>query len=126
MPRKILLIDDSPSIRTIVKLFLMNRAVDFVEAKDGAEGLALAGRADVDLVIADFNMPVMDGLEFVRRLRAHSEQRLRNVPVILLTANKEPEIRQQAEAAGALFAQKPVSREQLSAHVQAVLGEGGP
>lgn len=126
MPRKILLIDDSPSIRTIVKLFLMNRAVDFVEAKDGAEGLEVAGRADVDLVIADFNMPVMDGLEFVRRLRAHSEQRLRNVPVILLTANKEPEIRQQAEAAGALFAQKPVSREQLSAHVQAVLGEGGP
>ncbi len=113
-PSKILLIDDSPSIRTIIKLFLINHRVEFVEAKDGAEGLAVAGKGPLDLVIADFNMPVMDGLTFVQRLRAHDEPRLRKLPVILLTANKEPGIRAQAEAAGAVFAQKPVSREALT------------
>jgi len=119
--RKILLIDDSPSIRTIIKLFLINRPVEFVEARDGVEGLQEAARGPLDLVIADFNMPVMDGLTFVKQLRAHDQERLRKLPVILLTANKEPGIREQAEAAGAVFAQKPVSREVLTAAVGRLL-----
>jgi two-component system chemotaxis response regulator CheY len=120
--QKLLIIDDSPSIRTIVKLYLMGRPLEVLEATDGAAGLKLAAERGVDLVIADFNMPVMDGLEFVKHLRAHEQEALRAVPVILLTANKEEEMKRRALDAGAnAFAIKPISRSQLSATVDQFL-----
>jgi two-component system chemotaxis response regulator CheY len=117
--KKILIIDDSPSIRTIIKLYLMGRALEFIEATDGAHGLQLAGERGVDLVIADFNMPVMNGIDFVEKLRAHEVAALRDVPVILLTANKDDEVRNRAMEVGvSAFAVKPISRDQLTSTVR--------
>jgi len=122
VPQKILIIDDSPSIRTIVRLYLMGRSLDFLEASDGAQGLKLAAECGVDLVIADFNMPVMNGIDFVRNLRSHQQATLRDVPVILLTANKEEELRSLAMEVGVnAFTVKPISREQLTATVRRFL-----
>lgn len=122
MPQKILIIDDSPSIRTIIRLYLMGRPLEFIEATDGADGLRLAAERGVDLVIADFNMPVMNGIDFVRNLRAHQQEALRGVPVILLTANKDEEVRNLAMSAGvSAFAVKPISRDQLTSTVKQYL-----
>lgn len=119
MARKVLLVDDSQSIRTIIKLYLMGRSLEFLEATEGAEGLRLATEHGVDLVIADFNMPVMDGLDFTRNLRSHEQEKLRQVPVILLTANKEDQVRARAMEVGVnAFAVKPISRDQLTATVE--------
>jgi len=120
--KKILIIDDSPSIRTIIRLYLMGRALEFLEATDGAHGLQIAGERGVDLVIADFNMPVMNGIDFVQRLRAHDSAALRSVPVILLTANKDDEVRVRAMEVGVnAFAVKPISRDQLTSTVRQYL-----
>jgi two-component system chemotaxis response regulator CheY len=122
---KVLLIDDSPSIRTIIKLYLMGKGMEFMEATEGAEGLRLATEHGVDLVIADFNMPGMDGLEFTRKLRAHELETLRKAPVILLTANKEDQLRALAMEVGVnAFAVKPISRDQLTATVEQLLPRG--
>lgn len=122
MPTKILIIDDSPSIRTIIKLYLMGRGLEFIEATDGAHGLQLAAERGVDLVIADFNMPVMNGIDFVRNLRTHDSAELREVPVILLTANKDEEVRQRAMQVGvSAFTVKPISRDQLTSTVRQYL-----
>jgi two-component system, chemotaxis family, chemotaxis protein CheY len=124
--KKILIIDDSPSIRTIIKLYLMGKSLDFIEATDGAHGLQLASERGVDLVIADFNMPVMNGIDFVVNLRTHQSAALREVPVILLTANKDNEVRNRAMEAGvSAFAVKPISRDQLTATVRQLLPPEG-
>ena len=115
-------IDDSPSIRTIIKLYLMGRGLEFIEATDGAHGLQLAAERGVDLVIADFNMPVMNGIDFVQNLRAHENAALRVVPIILLTANKDDELRDRAMEVGVnAFAVKPISRDQLTTTVRQFL-----
>lgn len=122
MAKKILIIDDSQSIRTIIRLYLMGRSLEFLEATDGAHGLQLAGERGADLVIADFNMPVMNGIDFVQKLRAHQSEELRAVPVILLTANKDDEVRMRAMEAGVnAFAVKPISRDQLTTTVRQYL-----
>lgn len=127
MPQKILIIDDSPSIRTIIRLYLMGRQLEFLEATDGAQGLQMAGQNGADLVIADFNMPVMDGIDFVRHLRAHEQTALRGVPVILLTANKEEAVRNRALEVGVnAFAVKPISRDQLTSTVEQLLPRQEP
>jgi two-component system, chemotaxis family, chemotaxis protein CheY len=123
---KVLLIDDSPSIRTIIKLYLMGRPLEFVEATDGAEGLRMAVEKGVDLVIADVNMPVMDGIDFLKALRQRAEPNIRALPVVLLTANKDGDIRSRAMEHGAsAFAVKPISREQLGATVDRFLKAAG-
>ncbi|HVE86714.1 MAG TPA: response regulator [Myxococcales bacterium] len=125
-PLKILIIDDSPSIRTIIRLYLMGRQLEFIEATDGAHGLQLAVERGVDLVIADFNMPVMNGIDFVSNLRIHENEALRGVPVILLTANKDEEVKNRALEAGVnAFAVKPISRDQLTSTVEQHLPKEG-
>jgi two-component system, chemotaxis family, chemotaxis protein CheY len=123
MAKKILLVDDSPTIRTIIKLYLMGRPIEFVEAADGAEGLKISEKNVLDLVIADFNMPAVNGLDFVRTLRAHSDEKRRKTPVILLTADKDASLKAKALEVGVnAFAQKPISREHLVEAVNKLLG----
>jgi two-component system, chemotaxis family, chemotaxis protein CheY len=123
--QKILIVDDSPTIRTLVKLFLMGRKFEFFEAGDGEAALALAKRNPIQLVIADFNMPKMDGLSFVHQLRTAVDPYLRGLPVILLTANREADLAVRAIAEGVnAFARKPISQDQLFATVNQLLPSG--
>ena len=108
MAKKVLLIDDSPTIRSIVQIYLMGRSLEFVEAPDGERGLKLARLLGVDLVIADINMPNMDGYTLVRRLRAEPGK-LAKVPIVLLTGQRDA-AEHEALACGAnAFLRKPVS-----------------
>lgn len=107
----VLLIDDSPSIRSVLRVYLMNRLFDFVEASDGMEGLAALANQPFALVIADVRMPKLDGIGFVRTIRA-SPAPFRHVPVVLLSSARELEA-EGLSAGATAFVHKPIGREEL-------------
>ncbi len=118
----VLLVDDSPTVRNIVKIYLMNLKVSTVEADDAARALQILRLVPVSLVIADINMPGMDGITFVKEVRASSMPQVRSVPILLLTAEKSADLRQRGTEAGAnAFIQKPVSHHELTETVRQFL-----
>jgi len=123
MKPTVLLVDDSDTIRHIIKLYLTKLKLELLEADRAEGGLRLLGTSPVDLVIADFNMPGMNGLEFVRRVRANERPEVRRVPIVLCTGGKAPELERRALEAGASeFVRKPVSSGVLTAVVRRHLG----
>ncbi len=118
----VLLVDDSPTVRNIVKIYLMNLKVSTVEADDAARALQILRLVPVSLVIADINMPGMDGITFVKEVRASQMPQVRSVPILLLTAEKSADLRQRGTEAGAnAFIQKPVSHHELTETVRQFL-----
>ena len=112
----ILTVDDSPSMRQMIKLVLAPSGHNVVEAGDGSEGLAKARGERFDLVITDLNMPVMNGLEMIRGLRALPS--FTGVPIVFLTTESDDSVKQQAKTAGATgWITKPFKPEQLLAVV---------
>ncbi|WP_186464309.1 response regulator [Nitrospirillum bahiense] len=121
MAKTVLSVDDSSSVRQMVKLTLSGAGYDVVQASDGAEGLAKAKDTAVDLVVTDLNMPVMNGLDLIRALRQLPAYR--GVPILFLTTESDADMKQAAKAAGATgWITKPFQQEQLVAVVRKVLG----
>jgi two-component system chemotaxis response regulator CheY len=121
MKKRILAVDDSPSVRQMVKLTLTGAGYEIVEASDGAEGLSKAQATTLDMVVTDLNMPVMNGLGLIRELRKLPAYR--GVPILFLTTESDPEMKKQAKAAGATgWITKPFQQDQLVAIVKKVLG----
>jgi two-component system chemotaxis response regulator CheY len=117
----VLTVDDSASIRQMVKLTLTGAGYAVVQAADGADGLAKARAAAVDLIVTDLNMPVMNGLGLIRELRKLPSYR--GVPIIFLTTESDAALKQEAKAAGATgWITKPFQQDQLIAVVRKVLG----
>jgi len=87
---KILSVDDSRAIRMVLKRLFRPFACELFEAGDGEEGLAVATSEKPDLIILDYNMPVMDGVTMLRQMRENPE--LKRTPVIMLTADASSEI----------------------------------
>jgi two-component system cell cycle response regulator len=87
---KILSVDDSKAIRMVIKRVFRPFHCELHEAGNGEEGLMVASREKPALIILDYNMPVMDGVEMLRQLRADPE--LKRTPVIMLTADGSTEI----------------------------------
>ena len=112
----ILTVDDSPSVRQMIKLVLGPLGHGVIEAGDGAEGLQKAKAQPVDLVITDLNMPVMNGLALIRELRKLPG--FVGTPIVFLTTESSDAIKQDAKAAGATgWITKPFKPEQLVAVV---------
>ena len=110
MPSTILLIDDSSTIREIVKIYLMGRSLEFVDAENAERGLTLLGLMPIKLIIADIKLPGMSGVEFVRRLRKDPRAHIRALPVILLTGQKAADLKTEGLQAGAnAFLEKPIT-----------------
>ena len=83
---KVLLVDDSGTMRTIQRRCLLKLGIeDVAEAADGKLALVLFGQARFDIVLTDWNMPVMDGLTFLKELRKQDKQ----TPVIMITTEAE-------------------------------------
>lgn len=114
---KILLIDDDPHIRDIVRFALNREGFAVVEAGDGVQGMALAQADSPDLILLDIGMPEMDGTEVCRRLRRESR-----VPIIFLSS-RDDEIDRilGLELGGDDYVTKPFSPRELTARVKAVL-----
>jgi two-component system chemotaxis response regulator CheY len=119
MPKKIMTVDDSASVRQMVSFTLKNAGYDVIEAADGKDALAkLAG--PVDMVITDLNMPNMDGITLIKNLRANAACKF--IPIIMLTTESQAGKKQEGKEAGATgWIVKPFKPEQLLAVVQKVL-----
>ena len=126
MPVTILVVDDSPTLRGIVKIYLRPLQVEVMEADGGARALQLARLAVPTLIIADINMPGMDGLAFLQQLRADGRAEVRKIPVVFLTGDRSSELRERAAAAGADdFLEKPVKSAPLREAVRRLLERRG-
>lgn len=121
---KILIVDDTNTVRTLVQLYLLASGWEFEEARDGAEGLAKARAMKPDVVISDVRMPVMDGFELCAAIRG--DPALRHVPVLLLTMLDDDASRERGRVVGATaFLKKPVSPGQLKDAVQSAHARAG-
>lgn len=110
----VLTVDDSPSIRQMIKVTLEPAGHSVIEAGDGAQGLAMAQSKRPDLVITDLNMPTMNGLELIRALR--KQPALTGLPIVFLTTESNEAVKQEAKSAGATgWITKPFKPEQLLA-----------
>jgi two-component system chemotaxis response regulator CheY len=118
-----LIVDDSSVMRKIVERSLRQAGLDLtvIEAGNGAEALGLLDTNPIDLILSDINMPVMDGLEFVRQLQ--TIEKLRSVPVVMITTEGSESNVVQALSLGAKgYIRKPFTPDQVKEHVLPVLG----
>jgi two-component system chemotaxis response regulator CheY len=121
----ILIVDDSSSIRNILKVYLMGLKAEILDADNGERALQLARLMPLSLVITDVNMPGMDGLTLVDKLRKDSRPSVAKVPVILLTSDRSDAARERGKAVGAdELLYKPVSSETLLAAASRYLKKG--
>ena len=113
MAKTILIVDDSSSLRLVVKLALNRAGYDVIEAGDGKEGLAQLEKAGkVHLIVSDVNMPVMDGIAFVTEVKKHPRHKF--TPVVMLTTEGQDAKKEQGKAAGAkAWIVKPFNPPQL-------------
>lgn len=119
--KAILTVDNSPSIRQMIRVVLTPAGYEVLEAGDGNQGLAVAKSKRVNMVVTDLNMPGMDGLTFIRELRKLPSYA--GIPIIFLSTESDDGVKQQAKAAGATgWITKPFKQEQLMAAVRKLLG----
>lgn len=112
MAKRILVIDDSPSLRQVVGIALGRAGYEVVQAENGRDALAKLDGERVHLAICDVNMPEMDGITFVREARKLAAYRF--LPIIMLTTESRESRKQEGQAAGAkAWVVKPFQPEQI-------------
>lgn len=122
----ILVVDDEPDIRLLVRFSLELDGHEVVEAVDGAQALATVGDVAPDLIVLDVMMPEMSGWDTLTALKASDDQQVREIPVVMLTALSAPMDRAKGGIEGAVrYLAKPIAPDDLRACVADAL-EGGP
>lgn len=120
MAKVILTVDDSASVRQMVRFALSDAGYTVLEAVDGKDALAKLTRA-VNLVITDLNMPNLDGIGLIRSVRANPV--CKGIPIVMLTTESQESRKLEGKAAGATgWIVKPFATQQLIAVVKRVLG----
>jgi two-component system chemotaxis response regulator CheY len=122
---RILIVEDSPAMRQLLSLAVRKRpGVDVTEAADGLAALKLLAAAPFDLMFVDLNMPVLDGMKLIKRVReSESSLGAARVRICVVTTESSRATEDQARALGAdFFLRKPVSRRE----VERVLAEAFP
>ena len=121
MTKKVLVIEDTADNRRIMRLLLERAGYTFVEAVNGAEGLEKARSEKPDLILMDIQLPVIDGYEATRRLKADPE--LKSIPVIAVTSYALAGDEAKTKAAGCDgYVAKPFSPKELLRVVQQFIG----
>lgn len=121
MAKTILAVDDSPSIRQMVSFTLKSSGYEVVEAVDGIDGVEKAQAGRFDLVLTDQNMPRLDGIGLVKRLR--SLPQYATTPILMLTTESSDVMKSQGRAAGATgWLVKPFDPQKLIEVVRKVIG----
>jgi len=118
--KKVMVVDDEIHIIHVVAIKLRNNGYEVISADNGAEAFELACREKPDIIVTDFQMPVMTGLELVTKLRQHEETK--DVPVIMLTARSFAIPKKQQEdlrISGCLS--KPFSPKELLGNIEDIL-----
>jgi len=121
MSKKILMVDDSASVRQMMSFTLKNAGYEVIEACDGQDALEKYPGSGASMLITDLNMPKMDGYGLVREMRRDPGNRF--LPIIMLTTESDPDKRGMAKELGASgWITKPFRPEQLLKVVGMVLG----
>lgn len=118
----ILVVEDSPTMRQLIT-FVMKRISNakVIEATDGVDALKKLSSEKIDLILADINMPVMDGLKLVSLVK--NNQSYKNIPVIIITAEGAREDKERALAIGAnAYLAKPIETQELISLVNSFIG----
>ena len=117
MAKTIMIVDDSASIRTVVGIALRGEGYTVIEAKDGQDAINKLTGQKVNLIISDVNMPIMDGITFVKHVKQMAAYRF--TPIIMLTTESDESKKREGQAAGArAWVVKPFKPEQMLAAVQ--------
>jgi diguanylate cyclase (GGDEF)-like protein len=117
---RILVVDDDPETARLLHTWFRGQPYDILEARDGDEGLVVAAREKPDLILLDLRMPILDGHEVARGLKANPSTN--GIPVILLSASNSVEDKVEAFAAGADdYVVKPFAFEEVDARIRAML-----
>lgn len=120
MAKRILLVDDSPTILNLLGLVFREQGYEVLQARDGQEALEKLERERVDIIITDVNMPRMDGFALISAVRAQPE--LANLPIVVLTTESDTRDRLHGLKRGAdLYLTKPLGPAELVAQVRALL-----
>jgi two-component system chemotaxis response regulator CheY len=120
-----LVVEDSPMMRQLL-VFALSRVkqLKVTEADDGVDGLRKLATGKFDIILTDINMPIMDGLKLVKRVRTDPVHK--NVPIVVITTESAEEDRQRALALGAnAYITKPIQAPQVIAKVKELLGIEG-
>ena len=99
MTKTILTVDDSRTMRDMLRLALSSAGYDVIQAEDGLAGLEALGTTSPDVIITDINMPRLDGFGFIAGVREKGQHR--TVPILVLTTESDPEKKMRARKAGA-------------------------
>lgn len=112
MAKTILVVDDSAGIRQIVSATLKSAGYEVMEGVDGADALAKLAGHKVHLIICDVNMPVMDGISFVKEIKKSADHKF--IPIIMLTTVSQERKKQEGQALGVkAWVVKPFQPEQM-------------
>ena|ERR1043165_2734854 len=124
MQTTILLVEDNEDNQEIYRIILAHHGFRVLQAFDGGRGVEMARVHGPDLILMDLTMPVVDGLEATRVLKA--DPATSAIPIVALTAHTANEDRAAAEAAGCdAFLTKPVEPQRVAAEVRRILANGG-
>lgn len=119
MTKAILTVDDSPSLRLLLRAALVEAGHKVAEAEDGVAALEWLASNRAHLVITDITMPRLDGLGLIEELRARDD--MRDVPILVLTTESAPDCKARARAAGATgWIGKPFDPQKLASAIRLV------
>ena len=122
MPKHILIVDDSKTVRNLVAFIMKKEGFRVTTAEDGLDGLEKLYAADqVDLIVSDVNMPRMDGFTFIKNVR--EQETYRDIPIIVLSTEGQDKDIQMGLTLGAnLYMVKPAQPEKMVRNVKMLLG----
>jgi len=119
MSKRVMTVDDSATVRQVLRMALEGADYEVYEAEDGEDALQKLSGLDIDFLITDLNMPKMDGIELIRELRQTPGKRF--MPIIMLTSESQPEKKREGKEAGASgWIVKPFKPAQLLAVVRMI------
>jgi CheY-like chemotaxis protein len=120
---RILIAEDFEENRVALKLILNHTGFDVIESQDGQQAIEAVRREKPDLVLMDITLPVIDGLQATREIR--SDEKFERMPIIIISAHDDDEVRRQADEAGASgYISKPVEIEELKKLIEGCLTVG--
>lgn len=120
MAKTILIVDDFESSRNILDKMLKNAGYNVLQGEDGEKAMIIMDHSEIDMIITDLNMPNMDGITLIRKIRSKQEHQF--TPVLLLTTNSQREKKEQAKEAGVTgWIEKPFQVEALLSNIRKIM-----
>ncbi len=119
MAKRVMMVDDSLTVRQVLRMTLEQEGYELIEAENGSQALERFPENGVDMLVTDLNMPEIDGIDLIKEIRQKPGSRF--MPIIMLTSESQPEKKKEGKAAGASgWITKPFKPEQLLAVVRMV------